>query len=94
MYSINISLEDLKFKRRHELSKKFQSKFAFTKLESQKAVISRPCGPMDKALDYESRDCRFESCQGRIFSSQISASGEIHTCSLHLKGGDFFLKHY
>ena len=26
-----------------------------------------PCGPMDKASDYESGDCRFESCQGQIF---------------------------
>ena len=23
----------------------------------------RSCGPMDKASDYESGDCRFESCQ-------------------------------
>ena len=28
-----------------------------------------PCGPMDKASDYESGDCRFESCQGQNFSS-------------------------
>merc|ERR1712055_734166 len=26
-----------------------------------------PCGPTDKASDYESGDCRFESCQGQIF---------------------------
>ena len=26
-----------------------------------------PCGPMDKASDYESGDCRFESCQGHNF---------------------------
>ena len=26
----------------------------------------RPCGLMDKASDFESGDCRFESCQGRI----------------------------
>ena len=25
------------------------------------------CGPMDKASDYESGDCRFESCQDQIF---------------------------
>ena len=24
-----------------------------------------PCGPTDKASDYESGDCRFESCQGQ-----------------------------
>ena len=28
----------------------------------------RPCGPMDKASDYESGDSRFESWQGRFFS--------------------------
>ena len=26
-----------------------------------------PCGPTDKASDYESGDCRFESCQGQYF---------------------------
>ena len=26
-----------------------------------------PCGPTDKASDYESGDCRFESCQGQNF---------------------------
>ena len=26
-----------------------------------------PCGPTDKASDYESGDCRFESCQGQHF---------------------------
>ena len=26
-----------------------------------------PCGPTDKASDYESGDCRFESCQGQTF---------------------------
>ena len=28
-----------------------------------------PCGPTDKASDYESGDCRFESCQGQFFLS-------------------------
>ena len=28
-----------------------------------------PCGPTDKASDYESGDCRFESCQGQLFVS-------------------------
>ena len=34
-----------------------------------------PCGPTDKASDYESGDCRFESCQGQYFflSQQIKA---------------------
>ena len=27
----------------------------------------RPCGLMDKAPDFGSGDCRFESCQGRHF---------------------------
>ena len=30
-------------------------------------VTHRPCGPTDKASDYESGDCRFESCQGQHF---------------------------
>ena len=35
--------------------------------------IAWPCGPMDKASDFESGDCRFESCQGR-FCSQVHVS--------------------
>ena len=31
---------------------------------------SRPCGPMDKASDYESGDSRFESWQGRFIIVQ------------------------
>ena len=30
-------------------------------------VMIWPCGPTDKASDYESGDCRFESCQGQHF---------------------------
>ena len=30
----------------------------------------RSCGPMDKASDYESGDCRFESCQDQTFFLQ------------------------
>ena len=30
-------------------------------------VMIWPCGPTDKASDYESGDCRFESCQGQVF---------------------------
>ena len=33
-----------------------------------KFVVCRPCGPMDKASDYESGDSRFESWQGRAAS--------------------------
>ena len=32
----------------------------------------RPRGPTDKASDYESGDCRFESCQGQSFSHSAS----------------------
>jgi hypothetical protein len=28
-------------------------------------VYQRSCGAMDNASDYESEDCRFESCQDR-----------------------------
>ena len=31
----------------------------------------RPSGLMDKALDFESKDCRFESCLGRILFCSI-----------------------
>jgi hypothetical protein len=34
----------------------------------------RPSGPMDKASDYESEECRFESCQGRFLSTTIVSS--------------------
>ena len=30
-------------------------------------ILDWPCGPTDKASDYESGDCRFESCQGQSF---------------------------
>ena len=30
-------------------------------------LLIRPCGLMDKASDFESEDCRFESCHGRIY---------------------------
>ena len=31
------------------------------------SIMFWPCGPTDKASDYESGDCRFESCQGQLF---------------------------
>ena len=34
----------------------------------------RSCGPMDKASDYESGDCRFESCQDQTFYPLLNAS--------------------
>lgn len=30
-------------------------------------TVTWPCGLTDKASDFESEDCRFESCHGRIF---------------------------
>ena len=36
-----------------------------------KLFVWRPCGPMDKASDYESGDSRFESWQGRAISFSI-----------------------
>ena len=33
--------------------------------------ILRPCGPMDKAPDFGSGDCRFESCHGRLIFVSI-----------------------
>ena len=33
-----------------------------------------PCGPMDKASDYESGDSRFESWQGRILETHQQVS--------------------
>ena len=39
----------------------------------------RPCGPTDKASDYESGDSRFESWQGRFFSLFITlTNNSIH----------------
>ena len=35
-------------------------------------VVWRPCGPMDKASDYESGDSRFESWQGRAISFSLN----------------------
>ena len=37
-----------------------------TKLACSSPLTYRPCGLMDKASDFESEDCRFESCHGRI----------------------------
>ena len=30
--------------------------------------MQRPCGLMDKALVFGTKDCRFESCQGHLFA--------------------------
>ena len=39
-----------------------------------------PCGPTDKASDYESGDCRFESCQGQPFYPPRKTGHSVH-CS-------------
>ena len=33
--------------------------------------IDRPCGLMDKASDFESEDCEFESRRGRCFETRF-----------------------
>ena len=49
------------------------------------AKQARPCGLMDKAPDFGSGDCRFESCHGRIIEflgvlpSKCLAPGEART---------------
>ena len=37
---------------------------------------ARPCGLMDKALVFGTKDCRFESCQGQLFQKILSLLGE------------------
>ncbi len=39
----------------------------FSSLLSKILLEERPRGPMVKALDYESRDCMFDSCRGLFF---------------------------
>ena len=46
------------------------------------ALASRPCGLMDKALVFGTKDCRFESCQGQLFQKILSLLGEGVTPSL------------
>ena len=33
-----------------------------------------PCGLMDKALVFGTKDCRFESCQGHLFIGRLVAT--------------------
>ncbi len=42
------------------------------------ALYQRSCGAMDNASDYESEDCRFESCQDRklLFLGQKGIRGQ------------------
>ncbi len=41
------------------------------KKTTSRLIVNWPCGLMDKAPDFGSGDCRFESCQGHIFFSSI-----------------------
>ena len=41
--------------------------YSFLKRNLQSSHISRSCGLMDKASDFGSEDCRFESCHDRYF---------------------------
>ena len=36
-------------------------------IKKYRLKLTGPCGLMDKASDFESEDCRFESCHGRLF---------------------------
>ena len=42
------------------------------------AVANWPCGLMDKALVFGTKDCRFESCQGHYCCTMVSSS-QSHT---------------
>ena len=42
--------------------------FGHTALFFRFVLNGWPCGPTNKASDYESGDCRFESCKGQYFS--------------------------
>ena len=46
------------------------------------SVWQWPCGLMDKALVFGTKDCRFESCQGQLFQKILSLLGEGVTPSL------------
>ena len=36
-----------------------------------------PCGLMDKALVFGTKDCRFESCQGHMFKTLVGSFGLV-----------------
>ena len=46
------------------------------------SVWQWPCGLMDKALVFGTKDCRFESCQGQLFQKILNLLGEGVTPSL------------
>ena len=45
----------------------------------------RPCGLMDKALVFGTKDCRFESCQGHVYSLRTPLPSKLH--STRARGG-------
>ena len=48
----------------------------------------RPCGLMDKAPDFGSGDCRFESCHGRIFCHDMT----LIFCCVHIGNIQFITR--
>ena len=42
-----------------------------------------PCGLMDKALVFGTKDCRFESCQGHECVDACGATREFAKCAAH-----------
>ena len=47
-----------------------------------------PCGLMDKALVFGTKDCRFESCQGHIFGAANWISARCAILAVHKKCGE------
>jgi hypothetical protein len=79
------------------------------KLKKRDHMFKRSCGAMDNASDYESEDCRFESCQDRFlwFDSHRSEKQDAHLHQLLIEnlkvtinspvqkeGWRFFLQNY
>ena len=54
--------------------------YKWTNIMTRAGIFSWPCGPTDKASDYESGDCRFESCQGQPFYPPRKTGHSVH-CS-------------
>ena len=49
-------------------------------------TVSWPCGLMDKALVFGTKDCRLESCQGHALANRMrKALGSISSVSMHNK---------
>ena len=60
--------------------------FVFSDTDSVDDVYKRPCGLMDKALVFGTKDCRFESCQGQVrklcsnWRSVVLVKQPLNTC--------------